>query len=1109
MNILKYFIITIIFITFSTAKIQDVTLQLQWKHQFQFAGYYMAKEKGFYKDVNLNVDLLEHKINNNTLEKVLSQEINYAIGRTSLINNRSHGKKVVLLASILQSSPLALATKKSSNIKTLSDFKNKRMSITNTEAETSIFPLLLSHNITKNDLKINYSFNKVNDFINDKTDIITLYTSNQEYSLKKQGFQYNIFHPKDYDFNFYDDILYTSEQETIQYKQRTLDFKKASLKGWNYAFNNIEETINVILKKYNTQNKSRDELLYEANVLKKHAYSQGITKLGNIEKTKIQRIYDIYHIMGLTHEKINLDTFILENNSQVIKLTKEETAFLRERNYTISAQNERNWPPYNFNNKNTPKGYSIDYFNLLASKLNIKINYIEGDNWSSLLEKFKHNEIDVMLNTVKNKPRLKEMDFTTQYIASTKAILTNNNTIYTLEDLNNKTVAVIKDSYIHNYLKANYPLIHLNLTYSVYESLISVINNNVDATISNFAVANHLLQENALSIQHIRVTKNPALRSTLHFATMKNNHLLNSILQKLMNAVTEEENNKLKHKWFNKPLTNKKISSIYLQQEEEYLKTHKVIKMCNNPTWEPIEFAEHGNMNRMKGIAIDTIRKIEKNLNIRFQTIHTDSWTQSQEYFKNKKCDILPAAITTDKRKEYAIFTEPYLKLPLAIFTSKNKPLVNGLSDVMDKTWSRQQGSGLIHYMNKHYPNNKLILTNTTNEAFQFVNNGTSYFTIATLPVASNLIHKYQLDNLQIAGYSNILFKLSIAVQKDKVILRNILDKALKEISQKEHREILKSWVNNENDSYLDSKTIRNIIILLVFFAVLLFYRQYLLNKANSNLKNLVDIKTKELKDLNSNLEVRIEKAILQNREKDKILHAQAKMVSMGEMIGNIAHQWRQPLSVISTGVTGMQVQKEYGLLDDEQFNKTCKIINENSQYLSKTIDDFKNFIQGNRIKEKFNLKASIETFIHLVEGTIKKNNIKCIIDIEESLTINAYENELTQCFINIFNNAKDAFKETHTSYKLILISASIIEDKIIIKIQDNAEGINEDIIHKVFEPYFTTKHKSQGTGLGLNMTYKLIVDGMHGQITASNQKFTYKGISHFGAEFKIILPLN
>jgi signal transduction histidine kinase/ABC-type nitrate/sulfonate/bicarbonate transport system substrate-binding protein len=874
MNIIKYLSLTILFITFSYAKNENVTLQLQWKHQFQFAGYYMAKEKGFYDDVNLDVTFIEHKKGMNNIQDVLSRKVNYSIGRASLINKRSHGQKVVLLTAILQSSPLALATVESSGIKTLKDLKNKRLTMTANEAETSIFPLFLSQKIMSKDLSINFSRDKVNDLINNKTDIITLYTSNQEYSLIQKRVNYKIFHPKDYDFDFYDDILYTSEKESILYKDRTLHFTHASLKGWEYAFNNIDETINIILKKYNKQNKSYDELLYEANTLKKLAYKK-TKNLGNINKIKIQRIYDIYNVMGLTKTSINLDKFI---------------------------------------------------FNL-------------------------------------NQPSL------------------------------------TKDS--------------------------------------------------------------------------------------------------------------KKVQlPIYTQEELTYLKNNKVIKMCNNPSWEPIEFAEYGDMNKMSGISIDTIHKIEKQLQIKFQTVPTKSWVQSQEYLRDKKCDILPSAIKTDEREKYANFTHSYLKLPLAIFTTKDKPLVNGISEIIEETWSRQKGSGLIDTMNRDYPNNKLIITNSTNETFQFVNNNTTYFTIATLPVASTIIHKYQLDNLQIAGYSDIIYNLSIAVRKDNLILRNILDKALLEIPKKEHQLILKSWINNENNAFFDSTLIRNFLIGLLSITILLSYRQYLLKKNNLNLKSLVDEKTKELKELNLNLEVRIEKAISENREKDKILDAQSKMASMGEMIGNIAHQWRQPLSVISTGVTGMQVQKEYGLLDDNQFNKTCETINENAQYLSKTIDDFKNFIQGDREKRYFNLLNSLNTFIHLVEGSIKEHDIKIILNIDKKLEINNYENELAQCLINIFNNAKDALNEKKIKNKIIVISAQKKDENLILEIQDNALGIQNDIIENIFEPYFTTKHKFQGTGLGLNMTYKLIVEGMNGTITAQNNTFLYNKVSYTGALFQINLPM-
>ena len=200
----------------------------------------------------------------------------------------------------------------------------------------------------------------------------------------------------------------------------------------------------------------------------------------------------------------------------------------------------------------------------------------------------------------------------------------------------------------------------------------------------------------------------------------------------------------------------------------------------------------------MSGVAIDTLNQITKYLNITFQNIPTSSWSQSQEFLKEKKCDILPAAVSTKERLKYFNFTKPYLELPLAIFTEKNKPLVNNLSEIIHKPWSRHEGSSLIQLINKQYPNNKLIKTKSTIHSLQSVNNGVAYFTIATLPVASNLIIKYQLDNLQIAGYSNILYKISIAVRNDDLLLRDILDNALAHIPELKHNEILKSWIKNK-----------------------------------------------------------------------------------------------------------------------------------------------------------------------------------------------------------------------------------------------------------------------------------------------------------------------
>jgi len=245
-------------------------------------------------------------------------------------------------------------------------------------------------------------------------------------------------------------------------------------------------------------------------------------------------------------------------------------------------------------------------------------------------------------------------------------------------------------------------------------------------------------------------------------------------------------------------------------------------------------------------------------------------------------------------------------------------------------------------------------------------------------------------------------------------------------------------------------------------------------------------------------------------KEKERLLISQSKLAAMGEMIGNIAHQWRQPLSAISTASTGLIMEKEYGVLSDDKFVKTCNIINDNAQYLSRTIDDFRNFAKGERSKKVFNLKNDIESFLHLVEGSIKNHNITIVKDINKSIEINGYENELIQCLINIFNNSKDALDENSSNdeNKFIFISTTLKDNQAIITIKDNGGGIKDDVITHIFEPYFTTKHKSLGTGLGLHMTYNLIVDGMQGSIGVKNVQFEYKSNHYFGAEFFISIPI-
>jgi len=237
-----------------------------------------------------------------------------------------------------------------------------------------------------------------------------------------------------------------------------------------------------------------------------------------------------------------------------------------------------------------------------------------------------------------------------------------------------------------------------------------------------------------------------------------------------------------------------------------------------------------------------------------------------------------------------------------------------------------------------------------------------------------------------------------------------------------------------------------------------------------------------------------------------KLLESQTKLASMGEMIGNIAHQWRQPLSVISSLASGVAFKKEYGVLkEDEIIDFMNQIVNQ-VNYLSQTIDDFRNFIKGGDSEEGLNLGKVFEKTLSIVGSSLKSNYIEIVSDIDTTLEMKGYENELIQAFINIINNAKDALLGIDgIENKYIFIDIKRVKHQCEITIKDNGGGINVAVLEHIFEPYFTTKHQSKGTGLGLAMSYKIITQIHTGSITASNTTFEYKGKKYKGAKFTIL----
>ena len=300
---------------------KKITLQLNWLNQFQFAGYYMAKEKGFYKDVNLDVKIKESNSNTDVVKEIETKNADFAVGRSSLIIEKINGKDIVALCAIYQESPLILLVKKDSNITSVKDLRNKKIMITpDARYSAPVLAMLSANELTINDFRIQKHSFDINDLINRKTDAMASYISNEPILLNEKGIEYTIFNPKDFGFDLYSDILFSSSEYIKNNPKITKDFYEASLKGWKYAFENLAETAEIIYSKYNTQNKTFTHLVKEGEVLKKLAYT-GNNELGDFNDNKLKNIANVFKLFGLVNKDLDLKEFIYkENKPKIINL---------------------------------------------------------------------------------------------------------------------------------------------------------------------------------------------------------------------------------------------------------------------------------------------------------------------------------------------------------------------------------------------------------------------------------------------------------------------------------------------------------------------------------------------------------------------------------------------------------------------------------------------------------------------------------------------------------------------------------------------------------------------------------------------------------------------
>jgi len=247
----------------------------------------------------------------------------------------------------------------------------------------------------------------------------------------------------------------------------------------------------------------------------------------------------------------------------------------------------------------------------------------------------------------------------------------------------------------------------------------------------------------------------------------------------------------------------------------------------------------------------------------------------------------------------------------------------------------------------------------------------------------------------------------------------------------------------------------------------------------------------------------KLKKEVEENKRQEQLLMHRSKQAMMGEMLENIAHQWRQPLSIISSYATGIMIKKAHDMCTEELEKDAFEVINLNAQYLSNTIDNFRNFFLSSSKKIEFSIEETISYTLKLVESRFNEMDIKLLKEIE-NIRLYSYKNELTQVFVNIFNNSADALESIDIEDRYIYIKSYYKNKTVFIEIIDSANGAKQEVLDRVFEPYFTTKHQNYGTGIGLYMCSEIIEKHIGGKIEAQNSSFVQGNKTFRGLKFII-----
>jgi polar amino acid transport system substrate-binding protein len=797
LSLLKRYLLLMLLAVFPVSgplwALEQVSLRLPWKHQFEFAGFYAAIEQGYYSDVGIKVKLLEFVRDIDQVGEVVKGEVHFGLWNESILQAFMDGQSVVMLANYFKQSPRVIITKP--DMRLPSDLRGKRLMGDSRSVQSAGFRQLLARfGLGLDDFTLVPPSFDIEDFIQGKVDAYQAFATNEPYALRVRGVPFNMINPSTYGSQLYDNNLFTSRELASHRPELALAFTQASNKGWRYALAHPQEMIELILAKYNSQHKTADALWFEYDAIKQ-VMQPDLHPVGSIEPQHIRRMGEIFAQEGLAQARESFDDFLLDsllwdNN---LKLSAEEQAFLTKHR-VIRAHNERDWAPINFNRNGEPQGYFIDLLRLLADKLRLKLEFVSGPSWEEFLQMLADKQIDLMGNIV-DTPKRRQFAVFTEPMASTaySIISRRDKPISRLSEPDGLKISVVRGFWQTELLQQQFPQIELLPVADTAEALKAVSYGKADATLGAAAVLEYHIGELTLSNLSLsgEVELKDRKRLQWHIAVRDDWPELASALNKAYARLDYQELQELRNRWLLNTDNNLAKQFKVTDEERRYLEQKGQIRMCVDPDWLPFERILKG---QHQGMVAEILQLAQERSGIRLKLVPTRSWSQSLEYAKTRRCDIFSLAMETPERAAYMDFTLPYLDFPFVIATRASELYIEDLNSVLDKPLAMVSGYAYTELLKKRHPQVQIIEAENVYAGLKLVQQGKAYGFIGALPSVAYSLQTEGMVDLHINGKFDDRWQLSIATRNDEPLLRSLMQKMIDTVNDQEKRDLYNGW---------------------------------------------------------------------------------------------------------------------------------------------------------------------------------------------------------------------------------------------------------------------------------------------------------------------------